>query len=326
MSTLPGFHKIGGATKFSELEMDKTFDESMKQLNHNSTEYDWFFTKLHNDWKNTIEGKTYTSTLDIETHPEQELILNGIKRYQYLKLIHQVGEQNFNSAIGDMVQVNPGQNLWLQMNSCSRTIGTNGILNLSGTEGFYITTSDTKSCIFGLNAQRVNNQKILLEEKQRHILLDESYQHIINGNVVAKYDVQDDAQYTLSLVSVAENISEYTLGKNTVFDVEAIGGETLRYTLEKIQGDVLIREIPQTVTNIGDYNPNQENFILDISDLTIMNFNQDAFTECTGVVFVNKATYDLLLGMGLIEEPEPGQGQQDHPLINNPDCIIRVVV
>ena len=48
MSTLPGFHKIsgGGVTKFSELEMDKTFDESMKLLNQNKDQYQWNITSL----------------------------------------------------------------------------------------------------------------------------------------------------------------------------------------------------------------------------------------------------------------------------------------
>ena len=80
MSNLPGFQKVGGGvTKFSELEMDKTFDESMKQLNQGSTEYDWFFTKLHNTWTyQDLEENTYTADWTFHTNP---VSIPGIDSY-----------------------------------------------------------------------------------------------------------------------------------------------------------------------------------------------------------------------------------------------------
>lgn len=44
MTNLPGFSKVRGLTKFSELEIDKSFTENMKQLNQkssNRSEYQW---------------------------------------------------------------------------------------------------------------------------------------------------------------------------------------------------------------------------------------------------------------------------------------------
>lgn len=49
MSNLPGFSKVGGVTKFSELEIDNSFTENMKQLNQKSktpNKYQWDLKEL----------------------------------------------------------------------------------------------------------------------------------------------------------------------------------------------------------------------------------------------------------------------------------------
>lgn len=46
MTNLPGFSKVRGVTKFSELEIDKSFTENMKQLNQKSNTYQWNLQEL----------------------------------------------------------------------------------------------------------------------------------------------------------------------------------------------------------------------------------------------------------------------------------------
>ena len=54
MSNLPGFSKVGGVTKFSELVVDQTFDEAMHHLNQKAEdkeEFQWNFRGLATEMK-----------------------------------------------------------------------------------------------------------------------------------------------------------------------------------------------------------------------------------------------------------------------------------
>ena len=87
MSNLPGFSKVGGVTKFSELEIDNSFTENMKQLNQKSkipNQYRWDLKELtlQSDQQITVDynvlgaiplhavGKPYWRLVyDIEDNP-----------------------------------------------------------------------------------------------------------------------------------------------------------------------------------------------------------------------------------------------------------------
>ena len=317
MSNLPGFTKVG-LTKFSELEMDKTFNDSMKQLNHDSTEYDWFFTKLHNEWENLIDGKSVQSTLEINTSPESKDIDN-LLTYSYMEITHRDQIGIHHSSLGDFSLVDPAQKVY-------SSVGTyyledqNGVVESthSNAGGFTHRTNQNGVSIFSCHGSSVNGKDIVLQEEARHISLNERFEHIVNSERIATYDLTPED--TLTLLTVEDRYSEYTLGKNTIFDVTLTSGEVREYTLEEINGDKLIREIPLTVKSIGEYAPSQENFILDLSDLALDNFSEYAFSSSVGVVLVNESTFISLDNYGRIEGDAP-----NFTLKGNSNVLIRVV-
>lgn len=335
MSQLPGFHKIGGATKFSDLEMDKTFDESMKLLNQHSTEYEWFFTKLHNEWDSSIEETTFHSSFDFDTQPvrKEHVIPPGLVTYPQIKLSSQYQSEenpiNISSSFGELMAFEGG---YISGTIHSFTHPTSIILSaLSSTGGitsFDKSNEELLSAIYSAGTQYINNKPVLTAgSNQRRIFLEEDSSrgtlkhYILDNTEFIEYSEISTIPNTLQIDNFPENLGEYLLGKDTIFLVPS-DDAPMEYTLTTITGNCFIREIPSTVTSIQNYNPLIENFVLDISYLNITEIDQYSFSGTMGTVLVNYNTYNLLVSNNRIDGEETGS---DHPILNNDRTIIRVV-
>lgn len=78
MTNLPGFSKVRGVTKFSELEIDKSFTENMKQLNQKSNTYQWNLQELtlQSDQSITIDTTQGGASIHAVGRPYWKLLYN----------------------------------------------------------------------------------------------------------------------------------------------------------------------------------------------------------------------------------------------------------
>lgn len=334
MSQLPGFHKIGGATKFSDLEMDKTFDESMKLLNQHSTEYEWFFTKLHNEWDSSIEETTIHSSFDFDTHlVRKEWAIPRMVTYPQIKLSSQYQVEdnsvNISSSFGELMASKggyiPGT---IHSNTFPTGIDLSALSSTGGITSYYKYDEKLVSAVYCAGSQYINNKQVLTEgSNQRRIFLEEDSSrgtlkhYILDNTEFIEYSEISTIPNTLQIDYFPENLGEYLLGKDTIFLVPS-DDVPMEYTLTTIKGNCFIREIPSTVTSIQNYNPRIENFVLDISDLNITEIDQYSFSGTMGTVLVNYNTYNLLVSNNRIDGEETGS---DHPILDNDRTIIRVV-
>lgn len=332
--------------KFSELKMDKTFDESMKLLNQHSTEYEWFFTKLHNEWDSSIEETTFHSSFDFDTQPVGKILIEGenVPSYSYMNMIHQYSIQGnpvkLHSSFGDILSGDGDGGTYVSgehhtyklpgdiETGAIDTFGGSVITCLGGIYSRLNVGTDYHKSLFSATGQEIDEKNILTTGyNQRKIFLVEDYSsgtlkhYIIENTEFIEYSEISTTPNTLQIDYFPENLGEYLLGKDTIFLVPS-DDAPMEYTLTTITGNCFIREIPSTVTSIQNYNPIIENFVLDISYLNITEIDKDSFSGTVGTVLVNYNTYNLLVSNNRIDGEESGS---DHPILDNDRTIIRVV-
>ena len=323
MSNLPGFQKVGGGvTKFSELEMDKTFDESMKLLNNNSTVYDWYFTQLHNEWDFTISNQNYHSTFDFHADPVSD---SDMPIHHHIQLSRQNKTMNTKSisSFGDLVAFEGGT---LVGNYLYNELGEITFRNFqisAGNEFFSKNNDQTYESALQSTRGQINGKEILVRDKRYISLIPNEgvYEHSIHGDTKAIYYFNDN--YTVQFVNVEGNLSEYILGKDVIFQVIFGEGDIRNCTLTEINGTTLIRDIPSTVTTFYDYNPQLQDYLLDLSHLTIESIDESCFVSGKGTLLINTATYEYLFSENRLEPSEEYPSEYIYTL--NPEILVRVV-
>lgn len=304
MTKIPGFTKIN---KFSDLEFDKTFDESMQLLNGNSKRYTWLFDAIENsgEYSYDEEDVPFTREWGLYMKPEKiesidaPIIYKDIQdlplekgRYHY-KRYDLIGSDNeeeieyFNGqtpigSISYRKSIIEGIS-YIQPNSSIR-INYLGI-QLDGTTLQYQKDGQVLPPYQIINLEYSSDEKV--------------YYHDLGEDIKAVYTYEPNGGLSLNYVN--GSLDQYVLSEKVLFSLE-YNNERITVPLLTINNDadsdfkIKMPIVPKSVQRIQSAWAGMEDIgvmKMHLSNL-ILNSDDEIFDGSgSGTVYMNITTYNI---------------------------------